>query len=173
MNLWMFPLQTPWFCRLMSTTANSNNVVMASDRRDYWREYSRRRYATDPEFAERKRAALEKWRRENPEKHRANWARYSEKYQGHLAATHRERYAADREARIAKTRAWQEANPEKYAAQKALNRAIRRGELARKPCEVCGNVRVDAHHDDYSHPLNVRWLCRRHHVQHHKSGRAF
>ena len=41
--------------------------------------------------------------------------------------------------------------------------AIRAGRLVRKPCEVCGNPEVDGHHDDYSLPLKVRWLCRKHH----------
>lgn len=47
-------------------------------------------------------------------------------------------------------------------------RAIRDGVLIRKPCEVCGAKKVDAHHDDYERPLSVRWLCRRHHNQHHR-----
>jgi hypothetical protein len=28
---------------------------------------------------------------------------------------------------------------------------------------TCGEPRVDAHHDDYARPLDVRWLCRPHH----------
>lgn len=48
-----------------------------------------------------------------------------------------------------------------------VQRAIRTGILARQPCEVCGREKVDAHHDDYSLPLKVRWLCRSHHQQHH------
>lgn len=48
-----------------------------------------------------------------------------------------------------------------------VHRAIRVGTLVRKPCEVCGAAKTDAHHDDYSKPLAVRWLCRRHHQQHH------
>lgn len=45
---------------------------------------------------------------------------------------------------------------------------LRRGELQRGPCEVCGDDQVEAHHDDYSKPLEVRWLCRPHHHQHHR-----
>lgn len=45
--------------------------------------------------------------------------------------------------------------------------AIKRGRLVRQPCEVCGAERVEAHHDDYSRPYDVRWLCKRHHDEHH------
>ena len=48
-----------------------------------------------------------------------------------------------------------------------VQQAIRRGELRRKPCEVCGNRKSHGHHDDYSKPLTVRWLCAKHHQQHH------
>ena len=35
-------------------------------------------------------------------------------------------------------------------------------------CEVCGAVEnVDGHHDDYTRPLEVRWLCRKHHRAFH------
>lgn len=40
--------------------------------------------------------------------------------------------------------------------------------LERKPCEMCGEERSDAHHDDYSKPLEVRWLCRKHHMELHR-----
>lgn len=39
---------------------------------------------------------------------------------------------------------------------------IRRGKIERKPCEVCGGI-AQMHHDDYSKPLAVRWLCKKHH----------
>ena len=43
--------------------------------------------------------------------------------------------------------------------------------LEKKPCEVCGSEKVDAHHDDYLKPLDVRWLCRKHHMQVHRKFR--
>jgi hypothetical protein len=36
---------------------------------------------------------------------------------------------------------------------------------------VCGNAATHAHHDDYSKPLEVRWLCRAHHSEHHTTER--
>lgn len=42
---------------------------------------------------------------------------------------------------------------------------IKRGKLIPQPCEVCGNPEVQSHHDDYSKPLQVRWLCRVHHLE--------
>lgn len=52
-------------------------------------------------------------------------------------------------------------------AGRIVSHAIRNGALLRQTCEVCGAVPADAHHDDYAKPLNVRWLCRSHHQQHH------
>lgn len=48
-------------------------------------------------------------------------------------------------------------------AHTMVTKAIRDGRLTRQPCEVCGAGKVDAHHDDYDKPLEVRWLCRLHH----------
>ncbi len=61
---------------------------------------------------------------------------------------------------------------EGYVVQKGANtiagHAIRDGRLTKEPCEVCGELKVDAHHDDYEKPMDVRWLCRTHHAEHHK-----
>jgi hypothetical protein len=58
-------------------------------------------------------------------------------------------------------------NPEKYQAVTALGNAIRDGKIKKQPCEVCGSIHSQAHHDDYSKPLEVRWLCRTHHLEAH------
>ena len=44
-------------------------------------------------------------------------------------------------------------------------RAVKEGTLARLPCEVCGATeKIKAHHEDYNKPLDVHWLCRKHHI---------
>lgn len=58
-------------------------------------------------------------------------------------------------------------SPEKARARQMVRDAVKSGKLFRKPCEVCGNPKSEAHHDDYSKPLEVRWLCRRDHRAHH------
>ena len=53
--------------------------------------------------------------------------------------------------------------PEHEKARMITYRAIRSGKIKREPCEICGLEKVHAHHDDYSKPLKIRWLCRKHH----------
>ncbi|MBO9134984.1 MULTISPECIES: hypothetical protein [Rhizobium] len=65
---------------------------------------------------------------------------------------------------------WRRANPMKYNAHLAVQRAIVAGDLEKLGCEVCGHDAVDAHHDEYDEPLRVRWLCRRHHTRLHRYG---
>lgn len=57
--------------------------------------------------------------------------------------------------------------PEKAKARNAVGNALRDGKLQRKPCEICGEHRAQAHHDDYSKPLDVVWLCSKHHAERH------
>lgn len=57
----------------------------------------------------------------------------------------------------------------KEASRRLTRLAIKRGVLIKQPCEVCGEVNVDAHHDDYEKPLEIRWLCKNHHREYHNS----
>lgn len=51
----------------------------------------------------------------------------------------------------------------KRKARKLLRYRLEIGQIERKPCEVCGNIKTDGHHADYNKPLEVKWLCRRCH----------
>lgn len=64
--------------------------------------------------------------------------------------------------------------------RESVSRAIRAGRLVPQPCEVCGFAGttkdgrrgVIAHHDDYTEPLEVRWLCHRCHHEWHRRHQA-
>lgn len=57
-------------------------------------------------------------------------------------------------------------HPEKNKAYMKVYRAIKKGILTRENC-FCGQ-KAEAHHDDYSKPLDVKWLCKRHHEKRHQ-----
>jgi hypothetical protein len=58
-------------------------------------------------------------------------------------------------------------NPIQTAARKLVDAAIKRGDVVRHPCFVCGEKKVEGHHWDYGRPLSVFWLCRKDHVAAH------
>jgi len=92
-------------------------------------------------------------------------ARYRRTHRESVAEYERERFSlAARKAQADRQRdRFRAVYPEKYRAHNAVGQAMRDGSLVREACEVCGAPETDAHHDDYSRPLSVRWLCRRHH----------
>lgn len=57
-------------------------------------------------------------------------------------------------------RKMRELNPEKVKARRMAYK------LEAGPCAVCGSTITEAHHDDYSKPLDVIWFCRKHHMEH-------
>lgn len=69
-------------------------------------------------------------------------------------------------------RQWKMKDPERYRAQNVVHRAVKSGKLIRGPCVVCGALNGDGHHEDYSKPLDVVWLCRACHNRHHRDERV-
>lgn len=45
---------------------------------------------------------------------------------------------------------------------------LRVRKLHREPCLVCGIEKAEAHHPDYSKPLDIIWLCKEHHEKIHR-----
>lgn len=65
-------------------------------------------------------------------------------------------------------------NREKSIAHQRAERAARSGLITPKPCEVCGaKERIEMHHEDYSKPLDVVFLCSMHHKRAHGMGLGY
>lgn len=62
-----------------------------------------------------------------------------------------------------------ENNPKKRSVHILTGNAIRDGILVKQCCEVCGSTNVVAHHKDYDKPLEVTWLCPKHHEAWHQA----
>ncbi len=60
-------------------------------------------------------------------------------------------------------------NPKKVKARMIVKDAIRHGTMTRQQCKIfdCFDI-GEAHHEDYRKPLDVEWLCTKHHKQLHK-----
>lgn len=55
---------------------------------------------------------------------------------------------------------------EKYP-EKAISRKLAR-KLPIQPCEICGSTEnAEKHHEDYSKPNDITWLCRKYHYERH------
>jgi len=62
---------------------------------------------------------------------------------------------------------WKAQFPNRRKAQLLLGYAVKRNEVTKQPCFVCGVEKVEAHHPDYDRPLDVIWMCPAHHKQTH------
>lgn len=61
-------------------------------------------------------------------------------------------------------------NKVKCKARSAANDEIRRGKITKPDnCSRCNStVKIEGHHEDYSKPLEIIWLCESCHQEHHK-----
>ncbi len=120
---------------------------------------------------------------------RTSWREYGRRNREARRAYYKRLYEKNREKIIARTKAYQKTpagkeatrktdarqkvvNGHKITARTAVTVAIRSGKLTKLPCERCGAKKVEAHHEDYSKPLAVMWLCPEHHRQIHKKEKA-
>ena len=51
----------------------------------------------------------------------------------------------------------------KRKANNKVYTELKAGRLIKQPCEVCGELNVEAHHKDYTKSLEINWLCITHH----------
>ena len=62
---------------------------------------------------------------------------------------------------------YNKAYPEKRKARRLVWKALKTSKLIKQPC-ACGCIEVQGHHEDYSKPLEVRWMCKPCHAKYHR-----
>lgn len=65
---------------------------------------------------------------------------------------------------------YRQRNLDRARARNLLAKAVKSGKATPLPCLCCG-AEAEAHHPDYSAPLDVVWLCDKHHKEVHKQTR--
>lgn len=108
--------------------------------------------------------AVRAYRKANPEWYRRSSREYgrTDKARAKRAEVTKRARKEQREKFDERRRRWRAENPEKHKAHMAVNSAVRHGKLTKSTsCERCGarDVLLHAHHEDYSKPLEVEWLC--------------
>ena len=101
--------------------------------------------------AECMRGTHRRWRQGNPD----YYANYRRKYRRDNKMKCSEAYMRNRLK-----------YPEKVRAREIVSCEIRNNRLVPQPCEMCNKTPSEGHHEDYSKPLDVKWLCREHHLEH-------
>lgn len=66
---------------------------------------------------------------------------------------------------------YRQQHPDRNTSLKIFGKAKRIGSVKMEPCRVCGENKSEGHHPDYNHPLDVVWLCRKHHREVHAMAR--
>jgi hypothetical protein len=123
-----------------------DSLEVRAKRIEYYREYDRERGITKKR-RDAVKAHHKKKKNESPDEYREK--------RRIVNANYRKRYRG------------------KSLAQCSARRAVASGKIKKLPCFVCGKKRdVEAHHEDYSKPLEVVWLCPKHHAEHHRKIRA-
>lgn len=127
-------------------------ICFICEKKKHLREFYRHKKMADGHLNKCKECT-KKGVRQNYQEHREDYQEY-------------ERQREQRPERKAKKAEYQRQhrakNPLKSRARRILNYHVRVGNIAKKPCEVCG-APAEAHHANYRKPLDVEWLCLRHH----------
>jgi hypothetical protein len=140
------------------------------------RAYQRDYYSKN---TEKVLATNRKWADANYDQVRANHKAYYESHKDAINTKCREWEAKNPEKANASKRNWRKRNPQYMRdwmrdrpkivvdAYRIVKEAVKNGTLQKRPC-FCGKTNVHAHHENYANPLDVIWVCPKHHKVLHK-----
>jgi hypothetical protein len=106
------------------------------------------------------------WRLKNKEYIKEHDKKYRQENQEQIKAYQKEWNKNNLDLIMKSKTKWMKKNPGAVNAHHAVNRALKNGKLSKSLCCQfinCNNKNVQAHHPDYSKPLEVIWLCPKHH----------
>jgi len=144
---------------------------MSTDQKQRKREYCRKYHEENRDKIAT--ARREKYRLIPEEQKRKANQQYYDQNRDKICARSRKTFEhlsdEQKKSGVDRVRAWRSQNREKARAWSCVGNAITRGELIKpNKCEKCGmEDRIHAHHDDYSRPLDIQWLCHKCHMKIH------
>lgn len=162
-------------CEKAKKYHKSMTLEMKAKKNEYVKKYHEENKA---ELREKKRIA---WLNRSDEQKKIDLEKYQIYYENNKDKVKKRVYeyykSKSQERRkndTLRTKKWREQNREKANAWSAVGNALIRGDLVKPTCcETCGvcNMRIHAHHEDYSQPLQVQWLCHECHMNLHAKKR--
>lgn len=156
---------------------------------EYMREWHRKKHQIDPNYHEKLNLSRREKYKNDSIYRKKERLRQREKYKNNSVLREKrrlrakERYKSDSEFRKKivestkrykelhpnyvkdKTKKYKQKYPEREKAKKLVRTAVLKGKLIKPDkCSKCGNKgKVEAHHENYSKPLEVVWLCKKCH----------
>jgi hypothetical protein len=116
-----------------------------------------------------------RWRLKNPNYSKLYWVKYQKRFKESLfnlgikqkpfvkKRNKNKPLAVKRKTKYSQVKKWRDKNKIKITAHRKVFSALRNGSLKKWECSVCGSIKSEAHHTDYLKPLEVVWLCKKHH----------
>lgn len=167
-------------CRVCKERKNENDFYENHyECKRCWNKYCsdrrKRLKESDPTFLEKRRKYLQEWREKNKHKNESYWRNRlkKEKETGYANRKNPEY----RKMANQSVKKWRKQNIERFAAteksrrdrdreheraRRRVYKALTRGHMTRpNECSKCRKIcKPDAHHEDYTKPLEITWLCR-------------
>jgi hypothetical protein len=100
--------------------------------------------------------------------HRQNGRNSRNRHKKKRDAINREYYSQNKERWRDYSKKFSKKNPEIKFAHKIITELKRLGLIEQQPCYVCDAPKAQAHHEDYSLPHDILWLCNSCHKQRHR-----